>query len=94
MVIMSEFNTVQGRPVINEDWEAVYRKQIRERLADVIGEYLQDEELSALAFYNDLRDELTSWIHYHQKFADKSVSMLSLVNGHRDVEDIVSPDEC
>lgn len=79
-------STIEGRPSIQYDWEAEYRKQIRNRLADVISEYHQDEQLSILSFYQDLTDELKSLANYHSEQKNKAEGMLALINGGRNFE--------
>jgi len=73
--------TVNGRPVIEHDWEEEYRKQMKYRLSEVVSEYLQDEKISVLGFYNDLTDEIKSLVDYHKKHQEKAEGMLHLVNG-------------
>jgi len=78
--------TIEGRPEIDHDWNEGYRKQIRNRLADVIGEYVNDDDLSALSFFHDLKDELAGWVDYHQNYADKTTAILHLIDGHKQPE--------
>lgn len=57
-----------------------YQQHRKDRLADVIGEYLHDEDSSALTFYNDVMDELKIWQDYHRKYYDKINAMQVLIN--------------
>jgi hypothetical protein len=77
---------IDGRPNVNVDWEAEYLKQRRSRLADSVSEYLEDDDVSILAFYNDLKDEIEGIIKYHQTRKDKAVGALELILGHRPVD--------
>ncbi len=73
--------TVQGRPNTEEDWEARYREQRKDRLTDAVHDYLDDVNTSILEFYNDLRDIIVEMNTYHKTFAEKAEGALVLVNG-------------
>ena len=47
--------------------EDSYHNQRRDRLSDVVGDYLTDESLTAQDFYKDLMAEVQSWVDYHEK---------------------------
>jgi hypothetical protein len=73
--------TVEGRPNIQEDWEARYREQRKDRLTDAVHDYLDDANTSILEFYNDLRDIIVEMNTYHKTFAEKAEGALLLVHG-------------
>lgn len=63
--------------------ETTYKSVRKDRLTDVVGDYLTDEETTAEEFYNDLTHEIDVWIDYHRKFLEKAKLMKKMVNGHR-----------
>jgi hypothetical protein len=65
------------RPYLGPD--QTYDKQRRCRLADVIGDYLQDEDCDARRFYEEMLSELNDWIDYHRRFARKGENMRELM---------------
>lgn len=77
--------TIEGRPELNVDWKEQYAKQRRNRLADSINEYLEDDEVTIDEFYNDLKAEIEEVITYHKIRKEKAVGALQLVLGHRNV---------
>lgn len=48
-----------------------YESQRKERLSEVIFDYLTDENTSAERLYTDIRDEIISSMEYFQKYSDK-----------------------
>lgn len=64
-----------------EDWQQIYNKQRKERLTDVVHDYLDDSDTSILEFYNDLRDVIVEMNTYHKTFAEKAEGALLLVHG-------------
>ena len=81
--------TIEGRPDLIPDplFEAnmmkSYDAQRRDRLGDIISDYLSDEDKTAKEFYDDLIAELDDWIRYHQRFAEKYKAAKMMINGHR-----------
>ena len=81
--------TIDGRPdlipdpLFNENLMKSYNDQRRDRLGDVISDYLSDEDKTAKEFYDDLITELDDWIQYHQRFAEKYKAAKMMINGHR-----------
>ena len=65
------------RPFLGPD--QTYDKQRRCRLADVIGDYLTDEDCDARRFYEEMLSELNDWIDYHRRFARKGENMRELM---------------
>lgn len=52
------------------------------RLFDVVGEYLDDDKYSPLTFFNDLTDAIKEWKEYHQKKLEKASAVLSIISGN------------
>lgn len=83
--------TIEGRPnlipdpLFEKELMKSYDEQRKSRLSDVISDYLNDEDKTALDFYNDLVEELDVWLSYYQKFTEKYKYAKMLVNGHRKV---------
>ena len=69
--------------------EQSYHNQRRDRLSDVVGDYLTDESLTAKDFYRDLMAEVQSWVDYHEKELKRASEAASLLKGELecDVED-------
>ena len=69
--------------------EDSYHNQRRDRLSDVVGDYLTDESLTAQDFYRDLMAEVQSWVDYHEKELKRASEAKSLLKGELecDVED-------
>ena len=69
--------------------EDSYYNQRRDRLSDVVGDYLTDESLTAKDFYRDLMAEVQSWVDYHEKELKRASEAKSLLKGELecDVED-------
>jgi len=83
---------VEGRPNVTVDWKAEYAKQRKNRLADSIHEYLEDDEVSIEVFYQDLKDEIEQIITYHKVKKEKAIGALQLILGHRSVDLSSIPD--
>ena len=77
--------TIEGRPELDFDWKKQYAHQRKDRLADSVHEYLEDDDVSILEFYNDLKDVIEDIITYHKKRKENAVGALQLVLGHRPV---------
>ena len=56
-------------------------ENLKSRLFDIVGEYLDDDNYSVLTFFNDLNDSIKEWKDYHQKKQDKASGLLSLITG-------------
>lgn len=86
--------TIEGRPPMSEEfWKEEYAKQRKDRLADAVHDYLDDNDTSILEFYNDLRDIIAEMNTFHKKFAEKAKGALLLVNGKFGTEDVETPAE-
>jgi len=68
--------TIEGRPLIKEpDVDTfnmkIYNQARRDRLSDVIGDYITDQNTDAKTFYDELMSEISGWIEYHESYLDK-----------------------
>jgi len=66
--------------------ENSYYNQRRDRLSDVVGDYLTDESLTAKDFYRDLMAEVQSWVDYHEKELKRASEAVSLLKGERECD--------
>lgn len=67
-----------------EKWSnSTYESNRRDRLVDVVGDYLTDDECDPRRFYEELIAEVQSWIDYHQKNVDKANELKQLLLGER-----------
>ena len=83
--------TIEGRPNTKEDWNGVFYNQRRDRLSDVIGDYITDESSDARQCYEEILSEIDGWIKYHQSYLNKTTELKSLMLGHRPVDFINDP---
>lgn len=65
--------------------DKVYASQRRNRLADCINDYFQDEDVTPRQFYEELLAEIDEAKDYHQRHADRYADAKLLLLGHRDV---------
>ena len=56
-----------------------YADQRRDRLSEVIGDYLSDGTMTAEDIYNEIVSEVQSYIEYHQNELNKSVKFKELI---------------
>jgi|DEB0MinimDraft_6_1074348.scaffolds.fasta_scaffold00009_15 predicted house-cleaning noncanonical NTP pyrophosphatase (MazG superfamily) len=61
--------------------EDSYYNQRRNRLSDVVTEYLTDESLTAKDFYRDLMAEVQAWVDYHEKELKRASEAKNLLEG-------------
>tara|TARA_B100000035_G_scaffold190701_1_gene162839 strand:+ start:243 stop:560 length:318 start_codon:yes stop_codon:yes gene_type:complete len=59
-----------------------YAEQRKSRLQDVVDDYLQDDDVSVLEMYNDIRDCLEDIISYHEMCKSRAQGALELIVGH------------
>jgi len=79
--------TIEGRPDIvgsKEFNDQIYKKARRDRLVDLIGDYLTDEQTTAREFYEEVISEVQMWVDYHQKNMDRAQEFKLLIAGHRE----------
>lgn len=43
-----------------------YRQHLKGLLGDIVGEYMNDPELKPQNFIDDIKEEIDSWVEYHQ----------------------------
>lgn len=60
-----------------------YDSQRRDRLAEVVNDYLGDNDVPARRFYEHLVAEITEMADYHEGQLNKAKEMLDLINGTR-----------
>lgn len=82
-----------SQTLLNQFYMDTYEKQRRDRLGDVIGDYLTDEDTSASQFYVELKKEIQEWVDYHQKFLRKAQDVQALVNGHNPITEFTLGDK-
>jgi len=78
VVTMNSFKT---RPNLGLD--KTYEEQRKCRLQDAVDDYIQDDKVTILEFYHDLKDCLQDIISYHTTSKERAVGALELVLGHR-----------
>ena len=70
--------TIEGRPFFGPD--TTYAEQRKKRLQDCVDDYLQDEEVSVLTFYNDLKDCVSDVSEYHKKQVERASGLMKLIS--------------
>lgn len=63
------------------DFEKTYRAQMKDRLADALGEFINDENISAEEAYKSILSELDLWLEYYEKFYFKVKKLKLMVSG-------------
>lgn len=61
-------------------YRTTYEHSRREKLVDIIGEYLTDEDTSAEDLYREFKEEVQVWVEYHQKNLDKAQSVIDMIS--------------
>ena len=74
--------TIEGCPPF-VDMNMTYDSQRRERLGDIVHDYLSDNEITARRFYEDLVSEVTELADYHEAELNKAKEVLNLLHGTR-----------
>ena len=80
--------TIEGQPVMKTDyeWQESYYNQRRDKLADIIGDYINDETIDPRQCYEEILSEIDGWIKYYKNFHDRSVKLKSLLLGNREFD--------
>ena len=65
-----------------------YAEQRKSRLQDVVDDYLQDDDVSVLEMYNDIRDCLEDIISYHEMCKNRAQGALELIVGHHSTDKV------
>lgn len=73
-----------SRPYLGPD--QTYDKQRRCRLADVISDYLDDEDVNARKFYEELLAETQEMLDYHKNKVQKYEHFKELILGNRPID--------
>ena len=63
--------------VTQESW----RQHLQGRLGDVVAEYINDDRITPQMFYEDVLDELKSWIDYYEDGLTKSAVLYCRMQG-------------
>lgn len=63
-----------------------YDQHRRNRLGDVICEYMDDADCDARRTYEEFLAEIDDWAQYHKQQYDKAVELKSLMLGNRPVD--------
>ena len=66
--------------------KGTYEQQRRERMADLVGDYLNDEKVTPRQFYEELLAEVQDWKQYYKRQYDKYQEAESLLYGHRPID--------
>lgn len=80
---------VEGRPNITgvDDFnDTIYKTARRDRLVDLIADYLTDEQTDARTFYEEILHEVNTWIEYHQSNLNRANEFKTLMQGNRTFE--------
>jgi len=59
---------------------STYSEQRKDRLADVVNDYLNDQDVTPAQFYFDLKAEVQSWIDYHKKEMKRAEEFMKLMS--------------
>lgn len=60
-----------------------YNHARKERLDDIVFDYISDENIDANQFYKELKESIQECVDYFEKFSKKSNSMLELVTKNK-----------
>ena len=63
-----------------------YEEQRRDRLADIVGDYLNDEKVTPRQFYEELLGEVRDWKNYYKKQYSNFIEAEALLLGHRPID--------
>lgn len=63
-----------------------YKIKRKERLADLVSEYLNEDDTTPQEFYDELIEEVDSWIDYNKKQMNKAVDAKSLLMGYKKID--------
>ena len=78
--------SVSDYPVIGPN--QTYDKQRRCRLADVISDYLDDDDVNPRKFYKELIAETQEMLDYHKNKVQKYEQFRELILGNRPIDPI------
>ena len=63
-----------------------YKIERKKRLADLVSEYLNEDDTTPQEFYDELIEEVDSWIDYHKKQMNRAVDVKSLLMGYKKLD--------
>jgi len=63
-----------------------YETARKDRLTDIIGDYITDEDVTAEQFYSEIVSEIDVWYDYHMKYLEKCKLLKKMINAHRPVD--------
>lgn len=66
--------------------KTAYDQQRRDRLTDVVDDYLNDDDKTAMDLYEDIKNSLTENRNYFAKQKQKCDAILSMLNGDNNPE--------
>ena len=66
-----------------------YKQLRKDRLVDIIADYITDEDTSALTFYNDVKEELKTWLDYHKKHVEECETIINLIDNKTVTSDTI-----
>ena len=63
-----------------------YEEQRRDRMGDIVGDYLNDENVTSRQFYEELLAEVRDWKNYYKDHYSKYIEAEALLLGHRPID--------
>ena len=60
-----------------------YDEQRRDRLADIVADYLSDDNIAAEKFCSELTQEVREWANYHKDQFDKANKILEQIDSNK-----------
>lgn len=58
-----------------------YQQNRKDRLTDLIADYITDEDVSAEELYQDILSEVKSWLDYHENYVKKCSAVYLKLQG-------------
>lgn len=59
-----------------------FEQSRKDRLCDIIGDYLTDEETEPEEFIQELKSELNTWLEHHEKHFNRCKKVMDLLGGN------------
>lgn len=70
----------------DQDWQAEYARQRRDRMQDAIDDYLQDDKVTARRAYEEILCCVNDVITYHKNNLKKAEDLRHLMLGYRNID--------
>jgi|TARA_Y100000015_G_C2385736_1_gene87285 hypothetical protein len=70
----------------DQNWQAAYAAQRRDRMQDAIDDYLQDDNISAHRTYEEMLCCVHDVISHHKKNLKKAEDLRDLMLGYRNID--------